>query len=262
MNTGTTTPARQAALTGLAVIGFIALVVLGLWLAVYAARSIPVIGDGIGAAATYIGAMFTPEPEPGLAVVPSASTTIPFGGTASSTPAATSTSASPATGAPVPTTPRPAAPAPIYYRTVQTTYPTPGSTAIEVPRTYSGLPDLIISSISVGYIDSDGDFVADSSIRRNQELAAEILVVNTGTNKTGSWKIKVTVPTEDSRTSSETDTMQSLEPNQPLPITLILSRGDPRVGTNQITVVVDSDKDVAESNENNNTDSASITVAR
>ena len=254
--TPTTSPVRAGAVTGLAIIGFIALVVLGLWLAVYAARYVPEAVDGLGAAVGSVGSMFTSKPESGLAVVPTSTSTLPFdGGTPSAVPP-------PATTSPTTTyvAPKPSAPAPVYYHTVQTTYPTPGSTPIPVSRTYSGLADLTVSITDVGYIDSDGRFVVDSSVDDDQELAAQILVVNTGTNKTGSWKIKVTFPTSSNRAFTETDTMQSLEPDQPLPITVSLSRGDPRTGTNRITVEVDSDDDVNESNEHNNDDSVSVTV--
>ena len=249
--------ARRAAVTGLAIVGFIALVVLGLWLAVSLARSLSG-GGGLGAAADYVGSMFTPRPNTSLSVVPTASTTIPFGDTTVSTTTDESRE-TPATT--TPTTTKQTAPAPTYYRTVTTTYPVTGATRIPATKTtYSGKPDLIVTIVDVGYTDSDGDFVPDSTIGRSDDLAAVILVTNIGTDKTGPYDIEVTVPTSSDSTFTRTETMDSLEPNQPVTIDLKLSKGRPRVGTHDITITVDPDDDINESKENNNTDSAEITV--
>jgi subtilase family serine protease len=250
------TPARRAFVTSLAVVGFIALVVLGLWLAVYLARSLSGEG-GLGAVADYIGAMFTPRTDPALSVVPTASTTISFG-------ESTTTDASAGTGATSTATTTAkktvAATYPTYYRTATTTYPVTGATRVRTTPTYTGNPDLIVTIVSVGYINSSGDFVASSTIDDSDDLAAVILVTNIGTNKSGPWDIKVSVPTSSDATFTRTETMASLEPSQPVTIDLKLTKGTPRTGTNDIIVTVDPDNDIVESKETNNAATKSITV--
>src|SRR5437588_318447 len=88
----TSNPARRSAMVGLAVVGFIALIALGIWLAVSSARYVPGAVGGLGSAATYLGSIFTPAPNPSLSVVPTASTT-PFSEASTTPAAATSTAA-------------------------------------------------------------------------------------------------------------------------------------------------------------------------
>ena len=59
-DTSVRVPARQAAANGLAIVGFIALIALGLFLAVSASRFVPGIVNGLGSAAVYLGSVFTP----------------------------------------------------------------------------------------------------------------------------------------------------------------------------------------------------------
>lgn len=257
----TDTPLKRASVAGLAVVGFVALVIVGLWLALWVAQLLTGPG-GLGAVATYVGSWFSPGPSSTLAVVPSGTTTIPFGG-GEGTSTSAMASSTPATTTPAKPAHTATGPAPVYYRTVETTYPVPGATRIPAGTsnpTYSGLPDLAVSLVNPGYVDSSGTFHASSTISSSDELAAEILVVNLGTNKSGPWTIKVTVPTSSNGAFTHTETMDSLDPNQPVTIDLRLSAGHPRSGTNDITVEVDPDNKIAESNEANNTKSAPITV--
>lgn len=248
------TPARKATVAVLAAVGLITLIVLGIALAVYSARYVPRALDRLGAAAGYVIELFVPGEGPALTVVPTASTTIPFGETASSTDAAGAGETAPGTRAAT------GGPAPIYYRTAATTYPVAGSTRITVPPAYSGLPDLQAAIVDVGYIDASGTFIATSTIKSSDTLAANILITNLGTNKSGEWTVRATIPTTASADSSQTAAMSSLEPNQPVRIDLKLSSGRPRTGVITITVTADPDGKVAESNEGNNTAAKSITV--
>ena len=253
-------------MTGLAIVGFIALIVLGLWLAIYSARYVSSVGGGLGSAATYVGSMFEPNPPPTLGVVPAATTTISFGddtssSTTSVTSVATTTTTSRSTTHTTPVS-KSTSLTPIQYRTITTTYPTPGSTRIQTSgtKTYSGFPDLTVSISAVGYIDSNGKFVTDSTIDHANALAAEILVTNIGTNKTGPWTIEVGAPSSSNASLTHTETMDSLDPNQPVYIDLQLSKGRARIGTDEITVTLDPDHQIVESNENNNSATASIVV--
>jgi len=235
--------ARTAAVNALAVVGFLALVFIGIVLAIYAARYIP----------EAVSSLFTVSND-NLTIVPTM--TFPA---ATTTPATVATTTAPmfthsATTTATTTKPatKPAAPV-VGYTTVTTTYPTPGSTQVPVPVTYSGLPNLTVSIQAVGYIDTNGVFVSQRNSDNNNDFAAKILVTNNGTNKTGTWEIETIMPTEHDSTFEHTENMVSLEPGATLPLTLRLTRGTLRASDNdQLQVTVDSGNDVVESNENDN----------
>ena len=54
--------ARETAVRVLAVVGFVALVAISMWLAVYATRFVPPVVNGIGEATAYLGSVFTRAP--------------------------------------------------------------------------------------------------------------------------------------------------------------------------------------------------------
>ncbi|MFZ1987909.1 MAG: CARDB domain-containing protein [Minisyncoccia bacterium] len=253
---GHTYETRQAAVNALAVVGFVALVFVGITLAIYAARYVPI-------AISRVSSFFTIASvgnHNNLSVI--SSTTIPF------QPASTTPTFAVATST-VATTTKPAKPVvknpPVAgYTTVTTAYPTPGS--VKIPQnntTLYGLPNLAVTITAVGYIDDNGNFVADKTITDDQELAAKILVTNTGTNNSGEWDIKVIVPTKTDSTFEEDSSQASLAPSQSNEITLRLTRGRPRVGDNEeIVVEVDPDHRITETNESDNDFTALIDVEK
>lgn len=177
MNTDTPiSPERQAVLHGLAVIGFIALVAAGIWLAVYSTRFVPIVANNVGSAAVYLGSLFDPS-DATLSVVetPSASTTIPFGiasttdvATAPETPSASKPVAKP--NVPVPTAP--SVPAPLY-----------------------GLPDLQVTVEALGYLaikNEISSFTENATVPSGKQPAIKFAVANVGTNVSGSWQISTT----------------------------------------------------------------------
>ena len=70
---------REAAVTTLAVVGFLALIAAGMWLAVYSARFVPGALSRIDSAAVELSSLFSPAPTSLAIVPPTASTTISFG---------------------------------------------------------------------------------------------------------------------------------------------------------------------------------------
>src|SRR3989344_4139658 len=142
------TPERKAAMYGLAVVGFVALIGAGIWLAFYSTRFVPDVANRIGSAAVFLGSIFTPAPTLTVVPTPVASTTISFGqststSVASSTqPKATSTTAGAKTS---------------------DTFVLGGSTT---SSSLSGLPDLVVSIDAVGYLTSTStdSFVAGSVV--------------------------------------------------------------------------------------------------
>ena len=256
------TPARQAATTGLAVVGFIALVVLGIWLAIALARYVPSVFDGsLGA---YVGSIFTTGSATttlpsSLAVVPTSSTTIPFGNSTASTSSASSTLVA-APASPARTTYN-SGPAPVYYRTVTTSYPTPGSTPVlQGPATYHGLPDLTIKIQAVGYLtgSSANSFIVSSVVPSGMQPAVEFTITNIGTNVAPVSRFFASIPTRTNQ-RYESATQQAINPGDS--IQYVLGFTQATTGANQtISVTANFDGAVRESNVNNNTATARITI--
>lgn len=260
-NNSNETGAHQAALHGLAIVGFVALIILGIVLAIYAARYVPIaVSDLMGK-----------NPETTLTTVPT--TTVPFSDITATTSQAVATSTLPAeasgVGAAITATTTKQYPTGsirepqkqvIGYHTVTSNTYTPGSVAIPSPRTYTGLANLIVSITDVGYT-NNGEFVSDHSLSRSDALTVKILVTNSGTNRTGDWTIHTVVPTSSKAEFVHDEKEPSLEPNGILPLTLTLTKGKLRAGNDQqILVQVDSENDVVESNENDNEKTVTIDV--
>lgn len=246
-------PQRQSVTNGLAITGFVALVALGIWLAVYATQFVPSVVGGIGAAAVSLGSVFNPAPNPSLSVASSslssaasdASTTISFGAT--STAPAVSSTGNVSVPARVPSAGTP----------TSETIPLGSTTPVAAP---SGLPDLQTSITAVGYLatTSADSFVASATVPVGSRPAVKFTIKNIGTNVTGPWRFSASIPTQTAYIF-QSDLQQSLAPGDSIDYTLGFDQANR--GSNQtISVTANFDNTVGESNKNNNSASASITV--
>lgn len=232
---------RQAAVSGLAVVGFVALILIGIATAIYAASFIPKALSRLGSANVYLSTLNGSENNPGVvAVNPSEpAPTTP-------TPAATTTAP---VVAPTPTQP---AATPTY------TYTQPTYQTIAVPQPYYGRPDLVTNILSVGYLRRTGDtnsYVADDRVPSGYQGAVRFSIANRGTDVSGTWNFAARLPsTSDSNYRS--GTQRSLNPGDSIIFTLGFDGSDR--GQNTIRVTADSTDRVSESNENNNEDTESI----
>ncbi|MEK7201495.1 MAG: CARDB domain-containing protein, partial [Patescibacteria group bacterium] len=255
MDTNTAnTSTRQAAIYGLAVVGFITLVTLGVSLAVYSARyvptvvsyldtTIPTVVSRIGTAAVSLSQIFTPAPKPSLSVVSTASTTIWFGTAPSTVARATSTPA-----ISIPKKPLSAALTTAGGKTNETYQisGTSGATAL------SGLPDLVMNITAVGYFTSTStdSFVASSTVPSGYRPAVKFTIKNVGTNAASPWRFSASIPTS-SNFIYQSIPQQSLNPGDYIEYTLGFDQAI--AGTDKmISVTANFDHAVAESNTNNN----------
>lgn len=239
-------PRRLYAMQAFAVVGFITLIILGIMLAIYTARFVPAAVSRVGSAAVYLSNVFSPIKDDELTVVPQ----IPFDDNAvvSTSTATTTLPATPA--APVATT-LPGTPA----------YPaTPVYTPPAQPN-YFGQADLTLQIISIGYLRNDGDinsFVATDEIPDNRDGAVRFVITNRGTNVSGAFNVEVKV-----KTSGGTDT-DSAESGSMRPGTAATNYAtfdaNRSSGNVELTLTVDADNDVRESNENNNEDSEEVSI--
>lgn len=247
-------PARQAATTGLAVVGFIALVALGIWLAIYSARFVPTIANRFGSAAVYLGSVFHKDaPSSSLVVVPTASTTIPFGDVEGTT--TPSTTATTTEGAPI--TKR-------SSHIVKTTAGEKTATTTQIGGTsapsLSGLPDLTVQITSIGYLTTtSGDsFVASTTVPKGNRPAIKFTVKNIGSNVMSSWRFTASIPTQTAYLY-QSQMQQALNPGDSIDYTLGFDQAT--AGSNKsISIVVNPDHAVAESNTGNNTATAVVTI--
>ncbi len=252
---------RSPAVSALAIVGFIALILLGMALAISAVRYIPAALSGLGEAAVSLSRVFTQD-EPGdLEVVdqpatprdPAVVVTIPLG---------------PETPAAQPSAPAAPAQAPAAYVPPAPTYPTyTVSQPVIVPiqgqqqATGYGSPDLTVEIIAIGYVTRDGDgstFRESSRVPAGEQGAVKFRLANRGTNVCSTFDYEVEVRNDDRRTDTATGRAPGLNPGQSV---VTYAFFDARVdGDADITIEVDSDGDIRESNERNNSDSADISV--
>ena len=235
---------RRAAVNGLAVVGFIALLFIGVTLAIYAARYLPDSLSRLGAANVYFASLFSDEGDNELEVVPGDS--VPFVDERNDEEAATTTPAVATTTSPTPT-PRPTTP-------VVTVVPVPGTQ----PTPY-GKADLSIRLLEVGYLrtSSTDSFVRASRVPEGERAAFRFRVTNIGTNNSGTWEFEAKLPTSP-RYTYKSRSQSSLAPNQYADYTLGYDRA--RDGENRVTIEIDSDEDVNEISESNNDLSFEIEV--
>ena len=249
MNTfGMESPSRPAAVHGLAAVGFITLVVAGMWLAVYSTRFVPTVVGRIGTAAVYLGSVFAPSPAASLSVVPTASTTIPFG-QASSTISTSILATAPA--APKPVTPSAGK---------ATTDAYPLGTTTPSAATLSGLPDLMVKINAVGYLatSSAESFVASSTVPAGSRPAVSFTIKNIGTNATGAWRFSASIPAQTTYIF-QSQPQQSLAPGDSIDYTMGFDQAD--TGADKvISITANFDKAVTESDMENDTASTTITI--
>lgn len=228
------TARRETAVTSLAIVGFLALLGLGVYAGIYSARFVPTVVEGLGSAAVYVGSAFSPAPTADLSVVTGAATsteptTISFGDEATTTPAvAPVASSTPKTSAPVVTTP------------------------VFVPTAPHGLADLTVEATAVGYLttDSTASFVTGTSVPSGSRPAVKFTVKNVGTNWTGTWSFTASIPSSPVFTYTSA-AQESLGPGATVDYILGFDRA--RSGQQQdLTITVNPGNTAPESNATNN----------
>jgi len=243
--------AKRAAVNGLAVVGFLGLIFLGIMLAIYGARFVPETISRL-TSAVYLSSDPTNEPTATSTSTRTATTTVtvfvpvPATSTPSGTPAATTTPTTQSTGGP---------------NIVR--YPTTTYTYTNQPRLY-GLPDLTVEILEVGYLrtNSASSFRRDNEVPDGEAGAFRFIVRNIGTNASGLWRFRAELPTQDNDDDVYTSGWQpSLMPGASK--TYTIGFDDPDTGNNRpIEIEVDHNDNVNESNERNNDDKTTIDVER
>lgn len=119
--------------------------------------------------------------------------------------------------------------------------------------------DLIITDMEVGRM-SGNRFVEDDEIDEDDTAAVLFVVKNQGDESTGSWRFEITNLPYDNDDDYRSKTYSSLRPGESLKIITEFDGID--TGRYSIKVEVDSNDDVDEEKENNNTKSETLEVTR
>lgn len=252
---------RQAIINGLAIVGFLALLVASISLAVYFARFVPVAINSVGSAAVYMGSLFIHSDEPpSLSVisVPGNATTVPSEteNVATDSPAAIIPIAEELTPSlPISVKPRPTITSPGDTTRVRHLV---GGTAPQ--RSLSGLPDLIISITAIGYLvtPSTESFVESSTVPPGGRPAVKFSIKNIGTNIADQWRFRASIPTQIAYIYFSPK-QQQLNPGEWIDYTLGFDQAI--AGSNRtISISANFDRVIAESNFGNNDVSAQLTI--
>ncbi len=157
------------------------------------------------------------------------------------TVATSTTPVEPTTPAPVATTP---APKPTITRTHRVSNP-------------NGTADLSVQITDIGYLDPvTAQFVSSPTIYGNARAAAKFVVTNNGDKNTGAWNFTATLPTVDHPTYTAYN-QPNLGPGDGIVYTLGFDKINQTLD-NVISIAVDSNNQVVETSETNNTSSVHI----
>lgn len=223
---GSAAAGKKAALNGFAIVGFGALIVAGIFLAIYAARYVPEALSRLSSAVI----LSSDGGNDGAPATTTPSTT---------KPAATATTTKPVT---TPTTP--------------VIYTTPTRVVTQTGPKLYGLPDLTLINVEGGYM-RGSTFIEDDNVPDGRDAALRFTVRNSGTNIASGWKVRVEVEDEDTAIGSG----GTLYPNGTQNFSLRVT--DPKQEKNKtIQIEVDYQNRVAESNERNNEDSLDLDIER
>lgn len=247
---------NQPTTNGLAIVGFITLVFLGVVLAVYLARFVPTAVNGLASAVVTVTSVFVPADNDTVIVVDDEDTTddVTFPSTDDE-----DTSDDDATTEDDTTT--------------ETPTPTRGEERLDLEtRGGSGIvsdpngrADLVPTILATGKLvggTSASDFVETSNVNDNDRIAVKFVIENQGTRTSvDDWNFTVTMPTRDTYIfRSNGSHVQALNPGERIEYVIGFDRarsGDDR----PITVVVDTNDEEDESNEANNSDFVRIDIA-
>lgn len=254
------TSISRKAIHGLAVAGFISLVAAGMWLAVYSTRFVPTIVNRAGATVVYLGSV---AGRIGSAAVSLGSifNRAPISSTTSSVASSTvyfgNEATSSSNSVPI-ATPAPVLPSqPTAGPETNNIYQISGSGS---PVSLYGLPDLSVQITAVGYLTGPtaDSFVASTTIPVGSRPIVKFTIKNIGTNVANLWRFSASIPTQ-SLYLYESQPQQSLNPSDSIDYTLGFDQANR--GINQkISVSVNFDNTVVESDKSNNTASTSVTI--
>jgi hypothetical protein len=140
------------------------------------------------------------------------------------------------------------------------------NTSNNVVRTYTdrntnyGSPDLAVTITSIG-INSNGAFVATNNFTTTDTVIVKFNIENKGTAPTGSWSMRVDMPSSSVNDQIKTISSGSIRAGAVVSGQAVFNT--PALGSNQkVTISIDPNGAIIESNKNNNQASVSLNVTQ
>ena len=253
--TTTKNPAKSAAVNALATVGFIALLIIGITLAIYAARYVP---EAVSKLAGFTNNSNTPS---SLNVV-SSTTTIPFSNNGTVLTQTTTTTVPPITAANTQSSESAPTAQSSSLPVTTSTYGNTSGTSVSASHSHVpyGFSDLSVTILATGYLASDStdSFVPASIIPPGARPAVKFSIANKGTNVTGPWSFLAQIPTFNGSVFNS-PIEPSLNPGDHTVFTLGFNQAIPGPAQT-ISVVADPNDQIPESNEGNNSAAAAVTI--
>jgi hypothetical protein len=241
---------QRAAVNGLAVVGFIALILVGITLAIYAARYVPEAVSQLASAGSALSPKKASTTPATLSVV-SGATSIPFSGTSATSTTISSNSLS---GNAMPDT-MTSSPSPTEIA------PAPTATVSKHVGLY-GYPDLATSALVTGYLanGTNQSFIPAKVIPAGARAAIQFTIANDGTNATGPWGFIAQLP-ESQGYVFTSPIEENMNPGGHILFTLGFDQVQIAPGPQVVTVQADPNNQIPETNEGNNSASSAFEVS-
>ncbi len=125
---------------------------------------------------------------------------------------------------------------------------------------YTGTPDLSVQILSVG-TKTNGVFIATNNFTTDSTVVVNFQITNKGTAASGAWAMRVDSPSSNAMDKVKTLTARSLPAGAAVTGQVVFNT--PAIGTNQqVTISVDPNNTIQESNESNNQISSTISITQ
>ena len=125
---------------------------------------------------------------------------------------------------------------------------------------YTGTPDLSVQILSVG-TKTNGVFTATNNFTTDSTVVVNFQITNQGTAASGAWAMRVDSPSSNAMDKIKTLTARSLPAGAAVTGQVVFNT--PALGTNQqVTISVDPNNTIQESNESNNQISSTISITQ
>ena len=125
----------------------------------------------------------------------------------------------------------------------------------------SGIPDLAVQITSIGTAGTNGVFITTNNFTRADTIIVKFKIENQGSGPSGAWSMKVNMPS--SNVNDQVKTISSRSIPAGLAVSGQAVFNTPAVGVNQkVTISIDPNGAILESNENNNQASVAINVTQ
>jgi hypothetical protein len=252
--TVTTGPKRSAAANTLIVVGFLLLIFLGIAVAIYSSRYVPMAVNTFSTSNPVTGLPNTSSAQ--LAVEPGQS--IPFNDQQIATTSTVMVPAQGMTDGASTDVPSSATPAPSYAATASA-YPAVAPQSTYASQPY-GLPNLTTHIVAVGYAanSSNSSFVATPVVPVGARAAVQFTIGNTGTAPTGPWAFIAQIPTDNGYTF-DSPVEASMNPGDHVLFTLVFDQV-PEGPAEMINIIADPNNYIQETTKSDNVSSGSVSV--